>query len=148
MKRMLIVTAAAAVAAVPAVFGLVGNASFAQTVPVRVPAQVATQSADDHGGNSTHAEPGDDNGVSSPSAIAEPGDDNGGSSPSASAEPGDDNGGSSTHAEPGDDNGGSSRSASAKPTTTDDHGGSSHDSSSHDSSASASHGGDDGSGHR
>ena len=134
MKRMLIVCAAAAVAAVPAVFGLVGNASFAQTVPVRVPAQVAsTQSADDHGGNSTHAEPGDDNG---------------GSSPSASAEPGDDNGGSSTHAEPGDDNGGSSRSASAKPTTTDDHGGSSHDSSSHDSSASASHGGDDGSGHR
>ena len=118
MKRMLIVTAAAAVAAVPAVFGLVGNASFAQTVPVRVPAQVATQSADDHGGNSTHAEPGDDNG------------------------------GSSTHAEPGDDNGGSSRSASAKPTTTDEHGGSSHDSSSHDSSASASHGGDDGSGHR
>ncbi len=58
MMRLIAFCAAATVAAVPAVTGLVGNASFAQTVPVRVPAQVATQSVDDHGGNGIHTEPG------------------------------------------------------------------------------------------
>ena len=62
MKRLLIFTAAAVAAAVPAITGLAGNASFAQSVPVRVPAQVAAaQAADDKGGQSKHVEPGDDN---------------------------------------------------------------------------------------
>ena len=90
MKKLLIAAAVVAVAAVPGVTGLVGNASFAQSVPVHVPAGVST--VDDHG---RHAEPGDDRG-----RHAEPGDDRG-----RHAEPGDDRG---RHAEPGDDRGGAS----------------------------------------
>ncbi len=97
MKRLLIFTAAAVAAAVPAITGLAGNASFAQSVPVRVPAQVAAaQAADDNGGQTKHVEPGDDNGGAT--KHAEPGDDNGGAT--THAEPGDDNGGATTHAEP------------------------------------------------
>jgi hypothetical protein len=120
MRRLTILCASAAAAAVPAVFGLAGNPSFSQTVPVQIPAQVKTASThsspatpaarDDHG---KHAEAGDDRGVDaarspsptptrSPAAI--PGvtpvapriDDHG-----VHAEPGDDRG---VHAEPGDDN--------------------------------------------
>jgi hypothetical protein len=70
MKKLLIAAAVAAIAGVPAVTGLMGNASFAQSVPVQVPAGAST--LDDHG---QHAEPGDDRGVK-----AEPGDDRGGDS--------------------------------------------------------------------
>ena len=77
MKRPLIVVAVAAIASLPAVTGLVGNASFAQSVPVQVPAGART--IDDHGGHtdprddrSRHAEPSDDHGQ-----RAEPGDDRG-----------------------------------------------------------------------
>ena len=76
MKKLLIAAAVAAAAAVPGVIGLAGNASFAQSVPVQVPAGAST--IDDHG---RHAEPGDDHG-----RHAEPGDDRGGASgPSAAA---------------------------------------------------------------
>ena len=54
MKRI-IITGAALLAVAPASLGLMGNASFAQSVPVRVPSQVTVV-----GGQSTHAEPGDD----------------------------------------------------------------------------------------
>ena len=67
MKKLLIAAAVAAVAAVPGVTGLVGNASFAQSVPVPVPAGAST--IDDHG---RHAAPGDDHG-----RHAEPGDNRG-----------------------------------------------------------------------
>ncbi len=70
MKKLLITAAVVAIAAVPGVIGLVGNASFAQSVPVQVPAGAST--LDDHG---RHAEPGDDHG-----RHAEPGDDRGGAS--------------------------------------------------------------------
>jgi hypothetical protein len=97
MKKLLIAGAVAAAAAVPGVTGLLGNASFAQSVPVQVPAGAVT--IDDHGRHAEpgddrgrHAEPGDDRGV-----TAEPGDDRG-----VTAEPGDDRG---RHAEPGDDRG-------------------------------------------
>ena len=70
MKKLLIGAAVAAFAAVPGVTGLVGNASFAQSVPVQVPAGASI--IDDHG---RHAEPQDDHGV-----RAEPGDDRGGDS--------------------------------------------------------------------
>jgi len=80
MKKLLNGAAVAAIAAVPGVTGLVGNASFAQSVPVQVPAGAST--IDDHG---RHPEPGDDRG-----RHAEPGDDRG-----QRAEPGDDRGGDS-----------------------------------------------------
>ena len=69
MKRIVIGSAAIALAAVPAAVGLWGNASFSQAVPVRVPAsaQVVTVTApasvDDHGGDrprDQRTEPGDD----------------------------------------------------------------------------------------
>ena len=98
MKRI-IITGAALLAVAPVSLGLMGNASFAQSVPVRVPSQATVV-----GGQSTHAEPGDDK--SRPSTHAEPGDDKSG--PSTHAEPGDDNSGPSTKVQPGDDNSGPS----------------------------------------
>ena len=103
MKKLLIAAAVAAAAAVPGVIGLAGNASFAQGVPVQVPAGAST--IDDHG---RHAEPGDDRG-----RHAEPGDDRG-----RHAEPGDDRG---QRAEPGDDRG---RHAERGPAATATSGGS------------------------
>jgi hypothetical protein len=67
MKKLLIAAAVAAIAGVPSITGLVGNASFSQSLPVQVPAGART--IDDHG---RHAEPGDDRG-----RHAEPGDDRG-----------------------------------------------------------------------
>ena len=96
MKRI-IITGAALLAIIPASLGLIGNASFAQTVPVRVPSQATLV-----GGQSRHIEIGDDKGGLS--AHVEPGDDKGGLS--AHVAPGDDKGGLSTHVEPGDDKGG------------------------------------------
>jgi hypothetical protein len=81
MKKLLIAAAVAAVAAVPSVTGLVGNASFAQSVPVQVPAGAKT--LDDH---ARPAEPGDDRGQ-----RAGPSDDRG-----QRTEPGDDRGGASS----------------------------------------------------
>ena len=72
MKRI-IITGAALLAVAPASLGLIGNASFAQSVPVRVPSQATVV-----GGQSTQAEPGDDK--SRPSTHAEPGDDKSGPS--------------------------------------------------------------------
>ena len=85
MKRILI-TGAALLAVAPASLGLMGNASFAQSVPVRVPFQATVV-----GGQSTQTGPGDDKGGSS-----------------IQTEPGDDKSGSSIHTEPGDDKSGSS----------------------------------------
>jgi hypothetical protein len=85
MKRLLTFCAALTVAAIPAVTGLAGNASFAQGVPVQVPAQAAQAAkvaAAPTPTTSKHAEPGDDKGK-----HAEPGDDKG-----KHAEPGDDKG--------------------------------------------------------
>jgi hypothetical protein len=139
MKRLLILGAAAVIAAAPAVTGLVGNASFAQSVPVHVPA--GARIIDDHGrqvelgdDRGRHAEPGDDRGL-----HAEPGDDRG-----LHAEPGDDRG---PHAELGDDRGGTSVSSTGNSLrgSRDDHGS---DSSRGDVGGSRHGGQDDGSGHR
>src|SRR5450759_1268978 len=81
MKRIFII-GAALLAIVPASLGLIGNASFAQSIPVRVPSQASV--LDDHGGLIKHVEPGDDNGGLT--RHAQPGDDNSGpSAPSSSA---------------------------------------------------------------
>jgi hypothetical protein len=76
MKRI-IITGAALLAVIPASLGLIGNASFAQSVPVRVPSQatpVGSQTkhidpGDDKGGLAVHVEPGDDKGGSSSALI-------------------------------------------------------------------------------
>jgi hypothetical protein len=74
MKRTLITIGAAVLAAVPATVGLSGNASFAQSVPVRTPSQVTV--AEHKGGPAKHAEPGDDKGGHGKSTRS--GDDKGG----------------------------------------------------------------------
>jgi hypothetical protein len=82
MKRILITTAAALLVAVPAATGLLGNTSFSQSVPVRVPTQ-ATFLSDDHDSQraASTTEPGDDHGgrrAEHPNGAAGPGDDHGG----------------------------------------------------------------------
>ena len=89
MKRI-ILTGAALLAIVPASMGLIGNASFAQSVPVHVPSQATV--LDDKGGLSTHLEPGDDKGGLT--QHAEPGDDKGGDSGSGKDDTGVDDSGS------------------------------------------------------
>lgn len=137
-KQMLWGAGALALVAVPAIIGLWGNASFAQTVPVRVPAsgQVLTAtptpspsaSVDDHGGDTPRdqrTEPGDDRDVQggvpqspAPSPSADDGvDDHGGDRPrDERTEPGDDRGSGS------DDSGGHG----SDDDRDDDHGGSGH----------------------
>jgi hypothetical protein len=129
MKRVIAFGVIIAAAAVPVVFGLAGNASFAESVPVRIPANARV--VDDNGGLTRHTEPGDDKGGLT--RHTEPGDDKGGLTPHT--EPGDDKGGLTPHTEPGDDKGG------LTPHTEpgDDKGG---------SGSSGGHGGDDGSGHQ
>ena len=109
MKRILI-TAAVLVAAVPASLGLIGNASFAQSVQVRVPAHAILlddqnkhiEIGDDKGGASTHVESGDDKGGAS--THVKSGDDKGGAS--THVESGHVRSAATTHVEPGDDKGG------------------------------------------
>jgi hypothetical protein len=86
MKGILITAGAALLVAVPAAMGLVGNTSFAQSVPVRVPAQ-ARVLYDDHGGQraTSTTEPGDDHGGKSSKGTTEP--------PTPTARSGDDHGG-------------------------------------------------------
>ena len=75
MNRLLVMvattTAAAALAAVPAVLGLVGNPSFSHQLPVHVPSQVAKvlESSDPA---ARAVEPGDDRGRSSHRATPTP----------------------------------------------------------------------------
>ena len=100
MKRFIIIAAAALLAAVPATLGLVGNASFAQNVPVRVPSQANL--VNDKGGLRTP----------SPSSTTEDNDDNGGQSGSTSGDDSnsgkDDNVGDSSGKDGSDDGSGHS----------------------------------------
>jgi hypothetical protein len=137
MKRIIIATGAVLLASVPATLGLVGNTSFAQSVPVRVPQQASV--LDDNDRPTPHVETGDDNGGQrSPSAV-ETGDDNGGQRSPSAVEPGDDNGGLVTQVEP------ATGKVSDSGTATDDNGGHGGDTSGSDTSGSG--GKDDGSGH-
>ena len=71
MKRMLVFTATAMLAAVPAVAGLAGNTSLSPSVPVVPPAQAVV--IDDHGGLSSRdgrTEVGNDHAV--PTATSSP----------------------------------------------------------------------------
>jgi hypothetical protein len=60
MKRIILTAGAALLVTLPAAIGFTGNTSFAQSIPVRVPSQAVV--VDDHGGQSKHAEAGDDKG--------------------------------------------------------------------------------------
>jgi hypothetical protein len=100
MKYSIITAGVVLLAGVPASLGLVGNASFAQSVPVRAPSQASV--VDDKGGLSKHVEAGDDKGGLR--KHIEAGDDKGGLSKHVEA--GDDKGGLSKHIEAGDDKGG------------------------------------------
>ena len=105
MKRMLVFTATAMLAAVPAVAGLAGNTSLSPSVPVVPPAQAVV--IDDHGGLSSRdgrTEVGDDHAVptatSSPTATPTPSTDDsghhgsgGGADDGAGHDAGDDHGG-------------------------------------------------------
>ena len=118
MNRTLITIGAAVLAAVPATVGLSGNASFAQSVPVRVPSLVA--GADDKGGQTRRAEPGDDKGSQRTEATT--------ATPATGARAADDRGGRRKHVERGDDKGGQRTEATtATPATgtraADDRGG-------------------------
>ena len=141
MKRLLIFTAAAMVAVVPAAVGLANNGSLSPSVSVDAPTQAVV---DDHGGRvdrDTRTEQGDDRGADDPTAtpapvvpaVPAP-------APSASTEANDDHGGLTDRddrVEPGDDR-------DQAPSTTDDsgnHGGAADDRSGHGGGA------DDGSGH-
>lgn len=127
MKRVALLAAGAALAAIPAVVGLSGNRAFSHEVPVRIPSGAEpvpasdVRSGDDSlspsagarpspqategrnrgpgGGASEDASPGDDQGR----GEVEPGDDHG----RDEAEPGDDHGGNSGRDGGGDDNSGS-----------------------------------------
>lgn len=119
MKRIIITVGTALLVAVPAAIGLVGNTSFAQSVPVRVPAQATV--ADDNGGQgSTTTEPGDDKGGQRTTTTSAPRADNLRQRATASTtttEPGDDKGGLAKLAKRDDDK--VSVSGSGKSTSND-----------------------------
>jgi hypothetical protein len=77
VKRIIIAVGAALLVAVPAATGLIGNTSFAQSVPVRVPSHAII--VDYHGGQraTTITKPRDDQGGQRPTSTTEPGDDRG-----------------------------------------------------------------------
>ena len=125
--RRLTIAAAAVAALVPATLGLVGNSSFAQSVPARVPAsaQVVPESGDDlpHTGTpmatpmpTRTTEVGDDHGGDRPRASrTEAGDDHGGDRPRDSrTEAGDDHGGRVASGSSGSSGSGSSGSGSSR----------------------------------
>jgi hypothetical protein len=101
MKGILITAGAALLVAVPVATGLIGNTSFAQSVPVRVPSHAilvddsnsehatSTTEPDDKGGQRTHTtEPGDGKGGGQrTNNTTEPGDDKGGQRTTSAADP-------------------------------------------------------------
>ena len=129
MRRTLFVTAAGAVAVVPAVIGLTGNPALSHQVPVTVPANVVPVSTKDLAAQ-VDDNPGSDDRTVAPTSstrATEPGDDKGGTRTTRTAEPGDDRdqngggaapapaprGGDSGH-DAGDDHGGSSGGGSVR----------------------------------
>jgi len=140
MKRLALLGTLAILAATPAAIGLIGNASFSESVPVRLP---AVASLLDDSGNTVRP-------VDSPSAHPEAGDDHGGDRDRGGRAESDDDRGrrvepsdtSSHHAESGDDHGGD-RDRGRRAESGDDHGGhGGHDGD--DNSGSDGHGGSSG----
>ncbi|WP_315095612.1 hypothetical protein [uncultured Cellulomonas sp.] len=147
MKRLIVFTAAAFVAAVPAAAGLAGNSSLSPSVPVAPPTQaVLVEPGDDSSVASTAVSPSAIPSAPSPSPSATPGLPT--PSPSASV---DDHGGvidRDDRTEAGDDrdqNGGATAPAPAPTADDSGHGGS--DDSGHEDGGRSGGGTDDGAGH-
>lgn len=129
MKRVVITLGAALLAVLPATLGFLGNSSFSQRVPVRVPSRAIL--VDDKGERIAHIKPADHKVVQRPAGDVkgglgkrvgsgddkgglrkgvEAGDDKGGQrrhvEPGKHVEPGDDKGGLRRRVEPGDEKGG------------------------------------------
>lgn len=138
MIRIALAIGATVAALVPATVGLVGNGTFSQNVPVRIPGTAQVLPADDSTpGPSASASPeaGDDHGGDRPrDSRTEPGDDRDSRSPSASAghDAGDDHGGDRSRSGSDDRRGSDDRSGSddsgrgSDDSGSDDHGGSGH----------------------
>lgn len=134
MIRIALAIGATVAALVPATVGLVGNGTFSQNVPVRIPGTAQVLPADDSTpGPSASASPeaGDDHGGDRPrDSRTEPGDDRDSRSPSASA--GHDHGGDRSRSGSDDRRGADDRSGSddsgrgSDDSGSDDHGGSGH----------------------
>jgi hypothetical protein len=76
MKRMIMTVGATVLVAVPAATGLIGNTSFSQSVPVRVPSHALI--VEYHGGQATSTRlPGDDHGGQRAARTPEPGENHG-----------------------------------------------------------------------
>lgn len=99
MKGILLTVGAGLLIIVPTAVGLVGNTSFAQSVPVRVPPQATLMDEDDH-----------ERGISTPS----PTDDKGGQRGHGTPSPTDDRGGQPTSGNPGSGGGAVEDSSSGK----------------------------------
>jgi hypothetical protein len=137
VKRVLFTLGAALLVVVPAATGLIGNTSFAQSVPVRVP---------------SHAIIVDYHGAQRPASTSEPRDDHGGQHPAGTTAPRDDSShrsaataGSGQARVSGDDSGKATVSGS-KPSTADSKPGTA-DKGRHGQKASGGGSGTDGPGH-
>ena len=134
MNRLIMFSAAVAIAAVPAGFGLAGSSSFAQGVSVRTPLEAATPISESAFAEDRGLDSGMIDDSRAPGDELQPADDRG-----LDAGGADDKGGQSSVVEPGDDKGGHNVAVSpGSPATIDDKGGQS----------SGGHGGNDGSGHQ
>jgi hypothetical protein len=108
MKRLVIYAALAAAAVVPATTGLLSNASFSQTVPVRTPAQA--QLLTEAGRTPASATTAPTSPSASPTRHDEAGDDHGGDrirTATRTDEAGDDHGGDRIRTDEADDHSGS-----------------------------------------
>ena len=109
MKLIAIIGTTALLAAAPASIGLIGNTSFSEDVPVRVPATATLLDSQGSPTSSPSSSPSSSHPrtrLADPRGEAEPGDDHGGDRPrDTRTEAGDDHGGHG-EAESGDDHGG------------------------------------------
>ena len=136
MIRIALAIGATVAALVPATVGLVGNGTFSQNVPVRIPGTAQVLPADDSTPTpsaSASPEVGDDHGGDRPrDSRTEPGDDRDSRSPSDSAghDAGDDHGGdrsrSGSDDRRGSDDGSDDSGRGSDDSGSDDHGGSGH----------------------
>ncbi|HWO52486.1 MAG TPA: hypothetical protein VNN23_12865, partial [Ornithinibacter sp.] len=129
MRRLLIALLAGVAVAVPASVGLLGNASFAERLPLHSPTSDLSSSAPESPTptpSPTESEPGDDHGGDRPVGTSddEPGDDHGGDRPVGASddEPGDDHGGDRPRSGDDDNSGPGSQSSGHGPddSTADD----------------------------
>jgi hypothetical protein len=151
MKGIIVTVGTGLLVMVPSAIGLIGNTSFAQSVPVRVPPQATVLDDSGHEHSARTTESGDDKGGQRGPGTQEPGDDKGGQRGSGNASASDDTvvpQGSGTPS-PADDKGGQ-RSVStpgATPGAVTDTSSGRGQNGRHGGNTSQSGGGDDGSGH-